>query len=156
MAFLEPGSCGILKYGHEWRGTVDEIDRRILAILRQNARETFTAIADAVGTSEGTVRARMKKLVDDGGIEKFTIRTAGAQVKALVEVAVTSNVHTNEVAAKIRGWEGVETVWEVTGDNDIVVVADCPDTSVLNQIIDAIRGIPGTEATRSRLILKEH
>lgn len=135
---------------------MDEVDRRILAILRHNARETYTAIADAVGTSEGTVRARMKRLVDDGVIEKFTIRTAGAQVKALVEVAVTSNVHTAEVAAKIRQWDGVETVWEVTGENDIVVVADCLDTGVLNQIIDAIRDIPGTEATRSRLILKEH
>ena len=39
---------------------------------------------------------------------------------------------------------------------DIVVVADCPNTSDLNAIIDRIREVPGTQATRSRLILKEH
>ena len=135
---------------------MDDVDRQILARLRDNARESFTEIAEEVGTSEGTVRARIKKMVDEGTIRKFTIRTAGSHVKALIEVAVTNNVHTNDVASKIRSWEGVEAVWEVTGDNDIVVVADCPNTSDLNAIIDKIRAIAGTQATRSRLILKEH
>lgn len=135
---------------------MDDVDRRILAILRDNARESFTEIADAVGTSEGTVRARVKKMVDEGTIRKFTVRTAGSHVKALIEVAVTNNVGTSDVASKIRSWDGVESVWEVTGDNDIVVVADCPNTSDLNGIIDRIRAVPGTMATRSRLILKEH
>ncbi len=135
---------------------MDDVDRKIMAILRDNARESFTNMAEAVGTSEGTVRARVKRLMDEGTIRKFTIRTAGSNVKALIEVSVTNNVNTAEVAAKIRAWDGVESVWEVTGENDIVVVADCPNTSDLNGIIDKIREVPGTQATRSRLILKEH
>ena len=135
---------------------MDDVDRAILAILRENARESFTQIAERVGTSEGTVRSRVKKLTDDGTITRFTIRTAGNHVKALVEVNVTNNVHTPDVAAQIREWEGVEQVWEVTGDNDIIVVADCPTANALNDIIEHIRAIPGTNGTRSRLILKEH
>jgi DNA-binding Lrp family transcriptional regulator len=135
---------------------LDDVDRQILAILRDNARESYTDIAEDIGTSEGTVRSRIKKLVDEGTIQKFTVRTSGNLVKALVEVSVTSNVHSGEVAKTIRGWEGVESVWEVTGDNDIVVVADCVTTAFLNTLIDRIREIPGTQATRSRLILKEH
>lgn len=135
---------------------MDDVDRKIMAILRENARESFTNMAETVGTSEGTVRARVKRLLDEGVIRRFTIRTAGSNVKALIEVSVTNNVNTAEVAAKIRAWDGVESVWEVTGENDIVVVADCPNTSDLNGIIDKIREVPGTQATRSRLILKEH
>lgn len=135
---------------------MDEVDKKIVLILRQNARESFTQIAEQVGTSEGTVRARVKKLTEDGTIRQFTIRTAGSHVKALVEVNVTANVHTSEVAKTIRQWAGVDAVWEVTGDNDIMVVADCPTTEELNGIIDKIRDVPGTQATRSRLILKEH
>lgn len=135
---------------------MDDVDRKIMALLRENARESFTNMAEAVGTSEGTIRARVKRLMDDGVIRKFTIRTAGSNVKALIEVAVTNNVNTSDIAAKIRAWDGVESVWEVTGENDIVVVADCPNTSDLNAIIDKIRDVPGTQATRSRLILKEH
>jgi len=135
---------------------MDDVDRQILRILREDARTSFTDMAKRVGTSEGTVRARMKRLTEDGTIRRFTIRTAGSHVKALVEVTVTANVHTSDVGRQIRAWEGVESVWEVTGENDIVVVADCPNTSDLNSLIDKIRDIPGTQATRSRLILKEH
>jgi DNA-binding Lrp family transcriptional regulator len=135
---------------------MDDVDRRILALLRGNSRDSFTDMAKAIGTSEGTVRARVKRLVEEGTIKQFTIRTAGNQVKALVEVTVTANVHTNDIAKVIRSWDGVDAVWEITGDNDMLVVADCPNTSDLNGLIDRIRGIPGTQATRSRLILKEH
>ncbi|HUR62716.1 MAG TPA: Lrp/AsnC family transcriptional regulator [Candidatus Thermoplasmatota archaeon] len=135
---------------------MDDVDRRILSLLRENSRESFTDMAKAIGTSEGTVRARVKRLVDEGTIKQFTIRTAGNQVKALVEVTVLANVHTADVAKVIRAWDGVDAVWEITGDNDMLVVADCPNTSDLNGLIDRIRGIPGTQATRSRLILKEH
>ncbi|HLF15876.1 MAG TPA: Lrp/AsnC family transcriptional regulator [Candidatus Thermoplasmatota archaeon] len=135
---------------------MDDTDRHILRLLRANARESFTRIAEEVGTSEGTVRSRVKRLTDDGTIRSFTIRTAGSHVKALIEVDVAANVHTADVARRIREWEGVESVWEVTGDNDVVVVADVPTTAALNDIIDHIREIPGTHATRSRLILKEH
>jgi DNA-binding Lrp family transcriptional regulator len=135
---------------------MDDVDRRILRLLREDARKSFTHIAEAIGTSEGTVRSRVKRLVDEGTIRQFTIRTAGSHVKALVEVAVTANVHTAEVAKRIRSWDGVDAVWEVTGENDILVVADCPTTADLNAIIDRIRDVPGTQATRSRLVLKEH
>ena len=135
---------------------LDDLDRSILGILRKNARESFTDIARQVGASEGTARARIKRLLDEGTITQFTIRTAGSHVKALIEVQVTANVHTGDIAKRIRTWDGVEAIWETTGDNDLVVVADCPTTNDLNVIIDKIRDIPGTTATRSRLILKEH
>lgn len=135
---------------------MDDLDRKILAVLRSDGRATFTQIAAQTEVSEGTVRSRMKRLIAEGTIRQFTIRTAGSQVRALVEVAVKANVHTLDVARTIRAWDGVEAVWELTGDNDLMVVADCPTTADLNGLIDRIRQIPGTEATRSRLILKEH
>ena len=134
---------------------MDDIDRKLLGLLRENGRASFTSLAQEVGTSEGTVRARMKRLVTEGIISQFTIKVAGNQVKALIEVVVERNTQTRDVAAAIRAWDGVESVWEVTGEQDLVVVADCPDTHRLNQLIDDIRGIPGTDATRSRLILSE-
>ncbi|MGB1586734.1 MAG: Lrp/AsnC family transcriptional regulator [Thermoplasmatota archaeon] len=134
---------------------MDDIDRRLLTLLRENGRASFTSLANEVGTSEGTIRARMKRLVTEGVITQFTIRTAGSQVKALIEVVVERNTQTSDVSAAIRSWDGVESVWEVTGEQDLVIVADCPDTARLNQLIDDIRGIPGTDATRSRLILRE-
>lgn len=140
----------------QWAATMDDVDRAIIVALREDARASFTAIAQQVGTSEGTVRARMKRLVADGTIRQFTIRTAGADVKALVEVTVEHHFPTDQVAKEIRSWDGIEAVWEVTGEKDILVVADCPTTQSLNALIDRVRTLDGADSTRSRLILKEH
>ncbi len=143
------------KYSYDCRSGVDDIDRQLLRLLRDNGRESYIHLAKEVGTSEGTVRARIKKLLDEGVIRQFTIRTAGRNVKALIEVRVDRHTETGRVVQTIGGWEGVESVWEVTGDDDIVVVADCHDPGRLNELIDKIRTIDGTTATSSRLILKE-
>lgn len=135
---------------------MDDVDRGILRILKANAREPFVDIAKALGTSEGTIRARVKRLVDEGQIQQFTIRTAGSAVKALIEVRIETNVAMTKISAEIATWPGVERVWEVTGEDDILVMVDVGSTSALNEVVDRIREIGGTQSTRSRLILKEY
>lgn len=134
---------------------MDEIDEKLLELLRADARESFVDLAKAMGTSEGTVRARLKRLMEDGIIRKFTIRTAGSNIKALIEIKVETNVHTSDISAKIAKWKGVEQVFEISGENDILVVAEAQNTLVLNDLIEKIREFPQVQATRSRLILKE-
>lgn len=134
---------------------MDDLDRAILRILKDNARESFVNIATVLGTSEGTVRARIKRLTDEGIVRKFTIQTAGSNVKAMIEVRIDTNVKTSNVSQQIAKWEGVERVWEVTGEQDIVVVVDVQNTNELNDIVDRIRQFKETQSTRSRLILKE-
>lgn len=135
---------------------MDDLDKAILRILKDNARESFVHMAEVLGTSEGTVRARVKRLVDEGIIRKFTIQTAGSNVKALIEVRIETNVTMAHVSQQIQKWDGVERVLEVTGEHDIVVVADVASTSELNDIVERIRQFKEVQATRSRLILREY
>ena len=65
---------------------MDDLDRRILSILRRDARTPYTEIADRVGTSEGTVRNRVDRMTDEGVIERFTVTTRTGNVKAMVEI----------------------------------------------------------------------
>jgi Lrp/AsnC family transcriptional regulator, regulator for asnA, asnC and gidA len=134
---------------------VDNLDERILAILKDNAREPFVNVAKQLGTSEGTIRARVKKMQQQGVIKRFTVKTAGKGVKALIEVKVETGVHTSDVSSQIGKWKGVEQVWEVSGDNDIVVLVNCGATEELNDLVERIRGLKEIRATGSRLILKE-
>lgn len=134
---------------------MDELDERLLELLRTNARESFVDLAKKLGTSEGTVRARIKRLSDDAIIRKFTIRTAGSNIKALIEIKVERNVHTDDISAKIAQWKGIEQVFEISGENDILVIAEAQNTLALNDIIEKIREFPQVQSTRSRLILKE-
>lgn len=135
---------------------MDDLDRALLRILKDNARESFVRMAEVLGTSEGTVRARLKKLTDEGVIKKFTIQTAGSNVKALIEIRIETNVNTASVSQQIQRWDGVERVLEVTGEHDIVVFVDVASTGELNDIVERIRQFKEVQSTRSRLILREY
>lgn len=134
---------------------MDGMDEKLLELLRGNARESFVNLAKQLSTSEGTVRARVKKLQDDGIIRGFTLRTAGSNIKTIIEIEVETNVHTNDISSKIAKWKGVEQVYEISGEHDILVVAEASNTAALNEIIERIREFPQVKSTRSRLILKE-
>lgn len=131
------------------------MDEKLMELLRENARESFVNLAKQLNTSEGTVRARLKKLQDDGIIRRFTVRTAGSNIKTIIEIEVETNVHTSDISTKIAKWKGVEQVWEMSGEYDILVVAEANNTAALNEIIEKIREFPQVKSTRSRLILKE-
>jgi len=135
---------------------VDDLDRALLRILKDSARESFVRMAEILGTSEGTIRARLKKLTDEGAIKKFTIQTAGSNVKALNEIRIETNVNTASVSQQIQRWDGVERVLEVTGEHDIVVIVDVSSTTELNDIVERIRQFKEVQSTRSRLILREY
>lgn len=135
--------------------TLSPLDHDLLRLLRKNGREPFVRLANQLGTSEGTVRARIKRLSDDGAIRQFTIRTGGANLRALIEVVTDTNVNTSKLSGRISGWRGVEVVYEVSGDEDILVIAEADGTEELNELIEKIRKLPDVRSTRSRLILRE-
>jgi DNA-binding Lrp family transcriptional regulator len=134
---------------------MDDLDREILAILRRDSRTPYTEIADRVGTSEGTVRNRVERLLEDGVIERFTIATRTGNVKAMVEVGVAVDVDTGDISDRIADWTEVDFVWQVSGEEDIVVVADTTDTGTLNDLITRARELDQVVSTKTRLILDE-
>ena len=151
-----PARCARLMGRPPVPARVDDLDRALLRILKDNARESFVHMAERLGTSEGTVRARLKRLQDEGIIRKFTIQTGGSNVKALIEVRIETNVTTANISQQVQRWDGVERVLEVTGEHDIVVFVDVASTSELNDIVERIRQFKEVQATRSRLILREY
>ncbi|MFB6221750.1 MAG: Lrp/AsnC family transcriptional regulator [Halolamina sp.] len=134
---------------------MDELDREILSILRRDARTPYTEIAERVGTSEGTVRNRVEGMVEDGVIERFTVTTRTGNVKAMIDISVTMDVNTDEVGERLAEWEEVDFVWQVSGEDDIVLVVDCVDTRAVNELIGRAREQEEVENSTTRLILDE-
>ncbi|MFB6192535.1 MAG: Lrp/AsnC family transcriptional regulator [Haloarculaceae archaeon] len=134
---------------------MDDLDRRILEVLRHDARTPYTEIAERVGTSEGTVRNRVERLVEEGVIERFTVATRTGNVKAMVEIGVAVDVDTTAVSERMAEWDAVDFVWQVSGEEDIVLVADATDTDALNELITNARDLEEVVSTKTRLILDE-
>ncbi|RLF17713.1 MAG: hypothetical protein DRN06_03355 [Thermoprotei archaeon] len=78
------------------------------------------------------------------------------RIEASVMVQCTSNIHTASVAKRILSIEGVEEVFELSGEFDIEVRLSASSIVELNERLDRIRAIKGVAGTRTRLILKRY
>jgi len=94
---------------------MDDLDRQILDELRRDARTPYTEIADRIGTSEGTVRNRVDRLVEDGVIERFTVSTRTGNVKAMVEIRIDVNAQTEGLTDRLAEWGERERTERLTG-----------------------------------------
>jgi len=134
---------------------MDDLDRAIIDVLRRDARTPYTAIADQLDVSEGTVRNRVDHLVESGTIQRFTVTTRTGNVKAMVEISVDVDVDTHQVSDLMAEWDEVDFVWQVSGEVDVVLVVDAIDTEALNQLITRVRQQEEVMSTKTRLILDE-
>ena len=135
---------------------LDEVDEKIIAMLKNNARLSFIEIGRALNLSEGAVRRRVKRLVDLGVIKRFTVEIEkGEAVRALTLISVEANTPTPEIAEKLASVKGVDTVYEVTGEYDAVALISVPGMLELNKCIEEIRGTEGVKATNTVIILRQ-
>ena len=134
---------------------VDEIDEKIMILLEENARMTYVEIGNLVGLSEGAVRNRIQSLVADNVIKRFTIeKSISHGIRALTMIAVDPGVPTFEVSKKVKSLKGVEQIYEVTGEYDIVMVSHGSNIESINKVIEDIRKTNGVEKTNTIIVLR--
>ncbi len=133
----------------------DKIDEKIIEFLRNDSRESFVDIGKKLKLSESAVRRRVKNLVDNKTIKKFTVEVGDSNsTSAIVLISVDSAMDTSKVSSKITKIEGVKTVDEITGQYDITVIISAPNINDINICIDALRKIPGVTDSNSVIILR--
>ena len=131
--------------------TIDERDRKILEILQGNSRLSNTEIAKAMGVSEGTIRKRIKRLVDEGIIEKFTTITKKEGQDAIILV----RVDTRESGKTIKSLkEKFKEVYEFSGKADLAIRIRCASIDEINVTVDEIRMFSGVRSTETLIRLK--
>ena len=137
---------------------VDSLDRSILAVLRDSGRAPFVDIASKVGVTERTVRTRMKRLEEDGVIRGYTIREAGIGLTALVRIKVGPGTEIGSLAGEFTGWDGVECVYEISGDGDLIGIVHVDDTVALRDLLDRMwLTAPGDiTSTQTELVLEQY
>ena len=100
---------------------MDELDAKIFAMLKEDGRASNAGIARRVGVSEGTVRRRLKRLVDDDFIQVVAMLNpgkAGFGAEALIGVQVDPE-KVDEVSRAVSSLEEVSGVAITTGAYDI-------------------------------------
>jgi len=133
----------------------NELDQRILEILRMDSRKSFVDIGKELGLSESAIRRRIKNLIEDGSISRFTIEeNARKKTSAITLLSVSSTTDTNSVVSKLQSIAGVKVIYEITGQYDIAVIISTSSINDINNSIDDIRKIEGISDTDTVIILR--
>ena len=126
----------------------DSTDEKIMELLREDSRKSFVDIGAHIGLSESAVRRR-------GLIRRFTIETgSGNKTSAITFISVDSRVETDIVCTKLRELEGVEVIYEITGQHDIAVIISAQTIADINSSVDNLRKIEGVSDTNTVIVLR--
>ncbi|MBM3148180.1 MAG: Lrp/AsnC family transcriptional regulator [Actinobacteria bacterium] len=143
----------MVRQGQTPFGTVDldDLDRRIIGHLRDNARRSYADIARTVGVSEPTIRNRVDRMIRTGAIlpkTRVNPEALGFPVDAMIGIRVDRG-RMPEVGARLAGMEHVAYVAYTTGTFDILIEAYFEDKDglydFLNGPLATVEGINYTE-----------
>ena len=134
---------------------MDEKNKEIIKLLKDDSRAGYGEIGAKVGLSEGAVRKRIKTLGDEGVIRKFTVKIGVAEgAQAITLLTASPAFPTQEVSKKIQAIPNVETTYEVTGEYDIVAVISGMNVTEVNECIEKIRRVEGIMKTNTMIVLR--
>jgi DNA-binding Lrp family transcriptional regulator len=135
---------------------MDDLDRRLLALLRLNAREPAATLAKRLKVSRATVQNRIARLLDRGVIQGFTIRTRPdadqGRVRAIMCIAIEGE-RSQKVVRALQGFAEVRSIHTTNGRWDLVAELDTATLADFSKALDQIRMIEGIASTETSLLL---
>ncbi|MGC9009264.1 MAG: Lrp/AsnC family transcriptional regulator [Sulfolobales archaeon] len=140
-----------------YRESLDELDLRILEILRENARISIRDIARLLRRAPSTVAERIKKLEKKGFIIGYTAlidsSKLGYRLNALTLLQVEGG-YIEEVEKLLASEPNVRAVYDITGEYDIAIVSTFRDTEELDKFIKRILKNPHIKRSVTNVILR--
>lgn len=139
---------------------MDDVDRRLLDVLTDDARASVRELADRVGISRANAYARVARLREDGVLRRFTVdvdpRALGLGLPAYVHVRIKQNSW-KSFREKVLALEEAVHVALVSGDFDGVLLVRTRDADHLRDLVlGRIQALPEVVATQTVLIFEEH
>jgi Lrp/AsnC family transcriptional regulator for asnA, asnC and gidA len=135
---------------------MDELDRRIVAILQSDGRASNAKIAREVGVSEGTIRRRLKRLIQQGLITVTAVvepSKLGFQTEALIGVQVDPN-RLDAAATDLSKFREVSQVSVATGAYDLFAWVNVRNAEELGTFLKSkVGSVTGVRRTETFVIL---
>ena len=138
---------------------MDDTDRKLIAMLRANARATVASLAKALHVARGTVQNRIARLERDGTIAGYTVRLKPQsdphRIAALMSIAVEGN-RADSVLRTLRGDPAVEALHTTNGRWDIVAELRADSLEAFDRVLGRIRQVEGIGSTETSLLLSTY
>jgi DNA-binding Lrp family transcriptional regulator len=138
---------------------MDDIDRQLIALLRDNARMSVASLAKKLHVARGTVQNRLARLEADGAVVGYTVRlrpqVEEQGIRALMTVAVEGN-RSEAVLRALRGDPAVSALHSTNGRWDFVVELRADSLEAFDRVLGRIRLLEGISNTETSLLLSTH
>jgi len=138
---------------------IDKIDRKIIELLKRDGRMSYRKIAEEIGRTEVTVRRRVRKLIKEGVIRRFTVVIdpvkIGKSVQAFISIPVDVK-ETSKLVEKLRDMEEVSEAYFLAGRTILLLKINVEDLGALSRFLEEkLEALGETRNVETYLILKD-
>ena len=135
---------------------MDELDHKLIGLLRQNARLSVADLAHKLKVSRGTVTNRLRKLEDTQMVVGYTVRlrpeAEPERIRAWTSIEVEGN-RMREVIASLLGEPGVASLHDTNGRWDLLAELEVGSMKELSDVLERVRLINGIRLTETSIHL---
>jgi DNA-binding Lrp family transcriptional regulator len=136
---------------------MDQIDRRIVALLQENARRSFQDIGGKVSLSAPAVKRRVDRLEEDGVVTGYSAaidpEKFGWHSHAFVGLYCEGRMAGGEILAAVQSHPEVVGAYTVAGEASAILHVRAQDTPHLEEALERIRDTPGIIRTQTQVVL---
>ncbi|MEJ5219953.1 Lrp/AsnC family transcriptional regulator [Cognatishimia sp. D5M38] len=133
----------------------DALDRKIIAALQANARQSTAKIAAQVGVARTTVHERIARMEREGTIKGYTVvlgdSDALPMVQVIVMLAVTQQ-DTPKIIRRLEDYPEIKLCLSVNGEFDLMLSVEAPRIEDLDVLVDELGLIPGVNRTKTHVV----
>jgi Lrp/AsnC family transcriptional regulator, leucine-responsive regulatory protein len=136
---------------------LDATDRKILALLQENAKLTFAQVGTGVGLSSTAVKRRVDRLQRDGVIAGYGARidprALGEGIEALIEIYCSDRTAPADVGRSLAGLDQIISAFTVSGEADAVVRVRVESIASLEKFVERLRRDRNVVRTKTLIVL---
>ncbi|PJK01019.1 AsnC family transcriptional regulator [Lysobacteraceae bacterium NML91-0213] len=135
---------------------LSEGDRRLLSVLRENARASTAEIARRLDTSRTTVHSRIERLERQGVIAGYTVRMGRDAERGHIRAHIMITVAPKQMPAVVEALHAMpelRALHSVSGPFDLVALAVAPGVEAMDALTDRIGALDGVDRTTSSIVL---
>lgn len=135
---------------------MEDLDRKIIRALNQNARKSFREVAKELGTSVTAIIHRVKKFEESAVIKGYIpvvdLESFGFDIAAIIALRISKG-KLLEIQQKIAEDERVAAVYDITGEWDSIVIGHFQDRKDLNDFIKDLLSWEYVDRSITHLVL---
>ncbi len=135
---------------------MDELDRNILGLLGADARMSVATLARRLKVARSTIQARLERLETTGVIAGYTLKLGESAKQGRLRASVLLSIEPRAQAGvlqRLKSISEVEKVFTTSGRFDLLMQIACPNTQVLDQVLDQIGQMTGVKSSESLIHL---